>query len=154
MRSRSAILAVTALGIGLGAAVAPIATAGEASAKPATTCEMAYLNPNVAPLPLQATTVLTGTANGDKTMTITVKTDAVSLLGYQQHVSLTWKNIDNGRHRSQSWTRRVVGPNTTVRFPRIKTGVGLVDIHASVANTNSLTGQTTRDHCDAKQKAY
>ncbi|WP_132993079.1 hypothetical protein [Gordonia zhaorongruii] len=153
MRARSATLAAAA--IGGTALIAPFGVAGEASAEPSTTCTMNYLNPNVAPLPLQANTVLRAAADGDGTMTITMKTDAVSVLGYDQDVSFTWANLDTGRNGGEQWSKRVVGPDNTVKFTDVKTGVGRITFVANASNTSSLDSKrVTTGQCSAEQKAF
>lgn len=152
MKTRSAIVAVTALGVGV---VAPIAAAGQASAKPSTTCTMEYLNPNVAPMPLQANSVFEAGADGDGKMTMQVRTDAVSVIGYHQDVSYTWANLDTGRNGGEQWSKRVVGPTNTATFPGVETGVGRITFQVSVSNTSSLNANhLTSGQCGTEMKAY
>ncbi|MCF8588460.1 hypothetical protein [Gordonia liuliyuniae] len=153
MKSRSAILAITAVGVGV--VVAPAVGAGQASATPATTCTMAYLNPNVAPLPLQANSVFEASAGGNGKMTMKVRTDAVSVVGYRQHVSFTWANLDTGRNGGEQWSKRVVGPTNTVTFPGVKTGVGRITFQANVSNTSAVDAKrVTTGQCGTEMKAY
>lgn len=153
MKSRSAILAATALGVGV--VVAPLATAGQASAAPSTTCTMTYLNPNVSPLPLQASAVFEASADGNGEMTVQVRTDAVSVIGYKQDVSFTWANLDTGLNGGEQWSKRVVGPTNTVTLPGVKTGVGRITFQASVSNTSALNAmRVTSGQCGTEMKAY
>lgn len=144
-----------AVAVGAATVVAPLGVAGEATAEPSTTCTMTYLNPNVSPLPLQANTVLRANADGDGKMTITLKTDAVSVLGYKQDVSFTWANLDTGKNGGEQSSKRVVGPDNTLEFPGVKTGVGRITFVASASNTSSLNPKhLTSGQCSAEQKAF
>ncbi|MGO3326903.1 hypothetical protein [Gordonia sp. (in: high G+C Gram-positive bacteria)] len=158
MRARSVSLTAAAVGsavMGAAAVLAPLGVTGEAAAEPSTTCTMTYLNPNVSPLPLQATTVLRANADGGGKMTITLKTDAVSIIGYHQDVSFTWANLDTGKNGGEQTSKRVVGPNNTLEFPGVKTGVGRITFVASASNTSSLDPtHLTSGQCTAEQKAF
>lgn len=131
--------AAIAVALGSGALLASSLTASPAEAATTTDlCTATYGNPNVIPLQLNAETAVTATSDGSGAVTLKASTDAKSILGYKQDISITWANLDTGKNGVESATKRVVGPDNEITLPDVATAPGRIALVVTVGNTGSL----------------
>ncbi len=140
--ARTAI-AVSALG--LGAAVLPAAVSAPAQGATTQLCSFTYANPNL--FVIQASSTASATQIGSDTVTFTLKTNSMSLLGYQQTFRVTWANLVTGKNGGGDVRKRVVGSANTLTVPNLKTGKGRIALVLAAANTSSIGPGSTNGDC-------
>ena len=138
--------AIAASAVGIGAAVLPAVAAAPANAATTTPlCSFTYANPNL--FAIQASAAASATRNAAGKVTFTLKTNSMSILGYQQALSVTWANLDTGRSGVGTVSKRVVGPETVLTVPEQNTAKGRVNVVINVDNRSSIGPGSTNGQC-------
>ncbi|GAB16880.1 hypothetical protein GOEFS_016_00060 [Gordonia effusa NBRC 100432] len=143
--TKIAVSAAGALALALGL---PTLAAAPASAATTVLCSMNYSNPNIIGGLVQGTTTVSVTPDGAGSITLTVKTDSRSAIGYNQYFSGSWANLDTGKSGEVGYsTRRVVGSDNIVTIPHVTTLPGRVTFQVGVSNSSTVSTVGSTGQC-------
>ncbi|RJO75155.1 hypothetical protein D5S18_17465 [Nocardia panacis] len=83
--------------------------------------------------------------HGDGTLDLILVTDSHSDVGYEQHFTVTWANIDTSRNGQADVTAQVRGSSTTLVVPGVATKPGKVAFVLGAHNHGSAQNYTNGD---------
>ncbi|WP_153414401.1 hypothetical protein [Nocardia macrotermitis] len=127
----------------------PIAAATPGPA-PQKLCTITYPTPDN--FAITASTDVFVQPSGSGAFTLTARTDAKSLLPYDQRFHVTWSNLDTGKNGQAETSAKVHGPDNVLTIPNVTTKPGRIPLVLGISNHGSAKNYTNGD-CNVEYKA-